>query len=191
MLFFLCENIPGTALSSAICLTMVPLKLKKIFILCVLRGADGRHRWLVCVSGKRRVALCAFLVLSPLFSRGSSSERHHFKAHTATYAFPCQQSELALSLISPRILIPTYSFSTTWSSWFCYCTTRSVFAVPNCWWCLRRLNNEISQNNLFTVNAHRYSMIASQIFTEADVPTKCGYTMNKNISKKKKYCKMS
>lgn len=41
------QDIPVTALSSAICLTMVPLKLKKIFILCVHKG---RHRWLVCVS---------------------------------------------------------------------------------------------------------------------------------------------
>lgn len=51
-------------------------------------------------------------ISSLLFSRGKSSERHHFKAHTATYAFPCQQSLLTHWLIaledlySHRFLFP-------------------------------------------------------------------------------------
>lgn len=44
---------------------------------------------------------------SPLSSRGKSTERHHFKAHTATYSFPCQQSHLTHSLLIAQI-----SFST-------------------------------------------------------------------------------
>ena len=83
---------------------MVPLKLKKIFILCAQRDGWGDTAGsCVCVS-RKDVLLCvrslcsAYPHFSPLFSRGKSSERHHFKAHTATYAFPCQQSELTHSL---------------------------------------------------------------------------------------------
>lgn len=76
----------------------------------------GRHRWFLCVCGKAALlcvrSLCwASPHFSPLFSRGKSSERHRFKAHTASYAFPCQQSDLTHSLthslVSLRILIPT------------------------------------------------------------------------------------
>ncbi len=103
---------------------------------CVRGRMCWRHRWLVCVPAKD-VLLCVRSLcsasphFSPLFSRGKRFERHHFKAHTATYAFPCQQSELTLSHISLRISIPTFFFfSITWSSWFCYCNTRLVFALP-------------------------------------------------------------
>lgn len=125
---FFCRYIPATGLSSATCLTTVPLRLKKIFILC-----NQRHGWetlpaRVCVS-RKAVLLCVHSFcsasphFSPLFSRGKSYERHHFKAHTATYAFPCQQSYLTHSSISLSLSlwtwIPTDFFSTTWSSWFC------------------------------------------------------------------------
>lgn len=112
-IFFLLKH---TCNSSVLCYLPhnCPSQIEKnIHSVCtVARG--GRHRWLVCVSGKA-VLLCALCVslcsasphFSPLLSRGKSSERHHFKAHTATYAFPCQQSHLTHLLISLRIFIPT------------------------------------------------------------------------------------
>lgn len=38
---------------------------------------------------------------------GKGSERHHVKAHTTTYAFPCQQWDFTRLRISPTIRIPT------------------------------------------------------------------------------------
>lgn len=103
---------------------------------CVHWETGGSHCWLVCVSGKD-VLLCVCvpcaqpLHISAHYSpRGESSERHRFIAHTATHAFPCQQTELTLSLISLMISIPTYFFSMTWSGWFCCFTRHSVFALP-------------------------------------------------------------
>lgn len=97
----------------------------KKYSFCVRQVTIGRHRWVVCLSGKA-ASLCVRSLcsasphFSPLFSRGKSTERHHFKAHTATYAFPCQQTDLTHSFISLRIFIPTDFFSTTWSSPFSY-----------------------------------------------------------------------
>lgn len=61
--FFLCQNIPGRALSSAICLTTVPLILKKKFILYAL-GAGWEPQLARVFLRERCVAVCAFLVLS-------------------------------------------------------------------------------------------------------------------------------
>lgn len=76
----------------------------------------GRHRWFLCVCGKAALlcvrSLCwASPHFSPLFSRGKSSERHRFKAHTASYAFPCQQSDLTHSLTSLAKDLDSHRFS--------------------------------------------------------------------------------
>lgn len=145
---------------------MVPLKLKKIFILCAQRDGWETQLARVCLR-KRRVAPSAFPVLSlstfqPIILQGKKcSERHRFKAHTATYAFPCQQSGLTRTLISLRILIPTDFFSTTWSRGFCYFITHSVFALPIVE-CYHMLNDEIWQSSLFTVNAEGWFTIWQQ-----------------------------
>jgi len=50
------QNIPATALSSAICLTTVPLRLKKIFILWGMRGRHGCLQKKPCCSVRRPCA---------------------------------------------------------------------------------------------------------------------------------------
>ena len=55
-------NIPGTDLSSAICLTTDPLKLKKIFILvCKERRQGDTAGWLVCL-GEKKKTCCSVCV---------------------------------------------------------------------------------------------------------------------------------
>lgn len=93
LLGYICENIPATALSSAICLTIVPLKLKKIFILCALR--DWWETPLACVClRKSRVSLCVrFLVLSlstfqPIILQGKELWASSFQSPHSHLCFP-------------------------------------------------------------------------------------------------------
>lgn len=74
--YFCVQDIPGAALSSAICLTMDPLTLKKKFILGATTDGVGSHSWLVCASPEKTCWLCVRSLrsatprFSPLFSRG-------------------------------------------------------------------------------------------------------------------------
>lgn len=98
-----------------------------------------RRGWLVCESPEKTCWLCVRSLRSAtprfslLFSRGEeSSERHRFRAHTATHAFPCQQSGLALSRLSRSVSIPACSFFHNLSQQIFSLSHKFVPAVTEC-----------------------------------------------------------
>lgn len=91
-------NIPGTALSSAACLTMVPLILKKKFILWSTGDGWETPPARVCLQNGR-VAVCAFLALSlstfqSIFRGVGALSVIALKPTQPLVLFSCQQSQL-------------------------------------------------------------------------------------------------
>lgn len=91
-------NIPGTALSSAACLTMVPLILKKKFMLWSTGDGWETPPARVCLQNGR-LAVCALLVLSlstfqPIFRGVGALSVIALKPTQPLVLFSCQQSRL-------------------------------------------------------------------------------------------------
>lgn len=91
-------NIPGTALSSAACLTMVPLILKKKFILWSTGDGWETPPARVCLQNGR-VAVCALLAPSlstfqPIFRGVGALSVIALKPTQPLVLFSCQQSQL-------------------------------------------------------------------------------------------------
>lgn len=128
--FLLRKNIPASALSSAMCLT-IPLKLKNIFILCAPGGwMETPLACVVCVSGEAALGLCAFPCAQPLhisahYSPGeTSSERHRCPhRHLRCFPMPAVTSHSLASLtqgrVSHRLLF--FFFSSLICKAFCGC----------------------------------------------------------------------
>lgn len=119
---------------------------------------------------KRRVAVCAFLVLSlstfqPIILQGE-------RALSVIILKPTQPLMLSHAS-SLMILIPTEFFSITWSCWFRYFTKNSMFALPIIK-CLCKLNDDMMEKCIYS-QCWRiiYSMVEVQIFRGVIFHTNC------------------
>lgn len=126
---------------------------------CVYRGSGERHGWLANVSRKAAL-LCVYSLcsasphFSPLSSRGKRSERHHFKAHTATYAFPCSRQVSLTRSSHSASWFPQISFARTRASGFLLsqkAILRFALAFSEC---LPEPDGEIWQSNLSMLLGH-------------------------------------
>lgn len=153
--YFNVQDIPGAALSSAICLTTDPLTLKKKFILGATTDGDGSHSWLVCVSPEKTCWLCVRSLrsatprFSPLFSRGE-------RALSVIVSEPTQP--LMLSHASSRdSLSPAQC-----QSWF----LRAPFSVtcPSRFSCYRTSLSQLSQNVYTSQNVYRQNNVSVTVW---------------------------
>lgn len=167
--YFYVQDIPGAALSSAICLTMDPLTLKKKFILGATTDGVGSHSWLVCVSPEKTCWLCVRSLrsatphFSPLFSRGE-------RALSVIVSEPTQP--LMLSHASSRgLLSPAYLALSRF--------LRTPFSItcPSRFSCYRTSLSQLSPNVYTSPNVYRQNNVSITVRVH-----RCRYLRNKQLS---------